>query len=647
MQKRLFHRNVSHLTLRLQNCRAQTMVEFAFLLIVIMTLCAGMLWTSRLLTFEFWAQQEARFLAFEQTWVPYTFRHDANGTLTDDPQGELGNGSFFHRPGLVSSLPVNRSVDNDDGLLELISNAYAAVIGHSESERISEIQDQDAPLMVASNTPSVWKKKTAEWLDSDSVELVNTAYASQLLDARSSIRGGQHLPDRAPNPLPKFFPGDNPMERAFVKGLNTVRFGEKLCTRYANYLSDRGYNPGKLTSAECGKQMNHDFGIHLARNQDWREYFNEYGEQLDWGLDQGEALQIVTEKTIAAHFYSFFDTAVKIAYFSWPVFGVTERLDAMTVVGDSSVTRMLSELRYIGSTAAIGAIDLGIIAAAGEPNATSGDPDTYKSFQDFLVDILHVDAANILPVIGNGFLLNPTYLPVPPTFGPAAGGFFTGPMRAVLSKEEDLVDPLIEESNKLIEVHYNASEGSFAAARRRWNTEGIILTSRFYLVTQPWHIHRREGSGMGSYREKGDQGDDLSEETDEGVLRRRVFGLWLFPTPPSAFLEPVIGALSSVSGGGDLSGVLDVLDVIAAPAEFAKDFFFDNPFIDFVQSMSELPILGELFPAPPELPAVRPDAYPGSIELKNDKMSGQGDRTYNDYIQEQKDHNPDPNPTFH
>ena len=48
---------------------------------------------------------------------------------------------------------------------------------------------------------------------------------------------------------------------------------------------------------------------------------------------------------------------------------------------------------------------------------------------------------------------------------------------------------------------------------------------------------------------------------------------------------------------------------------------------------------------PPRWPAVRPDAYPESVEMSNDLSTG-SPRTFNDFVEEQRDNNPPPKPEY-
>lgn len=622
----------------------QAMVEFVILLTIIMTLCAGMLYSSRLLTFEFWAQQEARYIAFEQTWVPSMWRTNEAGAVIDDPIGELDNGAFLHRPELVGELEADKDINNDDGVTELISGAYASLRRVFSPEESTD-GVKEAPVMVAS-TGSIWDRRTSTWFESEPFELLQTAHATQSPLVRRRV-GGTSFPDNPRQaPRPRFFYGESPLEGHFVRLMKTVGFGERFCGAANNYLAKQPMvlDGHPFAAGDCAERFDRDFGIHIARNLDYKEFFRDYEYQLDWGLGAQEALEVTAERAIANQFYSFFDDAVSVMFSVSVPYIVGGRLSTSAELADESITRMLADLRYIGSSAAIGAI-IAAFSSINWSDPGNQSSDIAKELEDTLTDILHVDAANLLPVIGNGFLLSPEYLPVPPTFGPFAGGLFSGPMRAVLSKEADSLETtLIDQSNKMAEVSYHADRGLFPAARRRWDTSGKVLTSRFYLVTQEWHIPRREGR-TGDWRDKGTQDDDLDLETEEAILRRRVFGLWLIPTPLSAFLEPILGAVSGTETGDVMEAMFGALEVLDGFVSLIKDFIADNPFLDLIEGLSEIPGIGSFIPTLPEWPAVRPEAYPGSVEMQGDRMSGSV-RSFPDYIEEQHNNNPEPDPEF-
>ena len=220
---------------------------------------------------------------------------------------------------------------------------------------------------------------------------------------------------------------------------------------------------------------------------------------------------------------------------------------------------------------------------------------------------------------------------MPPEFGPLAGGLQSGLMKNVLSQDTNLFDEQIENSNKEVIVTYEADKGIFPAARRRFDTEGITLSGRFFLITQPWHIPRRTCPTC-DYRELGDERDGIDDDTEEGVLRRRVLGLWLFPKQPTAMLD----AVSGIPELNSLDGVFSAFSAVDDAISEIAGFIADNPLRDISDALSELPIVGDLIPVIPQFPAVRPQAYPGSEEMTDDNLMGNS-REFSDYVEEQKE----------
>ena len=78
---------------QIQRSSGQAMVELVLMLFLIMGLCIGMLFSIRLLTFQFWAQQEARYIAFEQVWPSA-----AVGNPAQDPIEDLNDAGRFAVP---------------------------------------------------------------------------------------------------------------------------------------------------------------------------------------------------------------------------------------------------------------------------------------------------------------------------------------------------------------------------------------------------------------------------------------------------------------------------------------------------------------------------------------------------------------------
>src|SRR5690349_10274759 len=99
----------------------QAMVEFVILLTIIMIMISGMLYFFRLHLYQFWAQQEARYLAFEQTWVPAGYYASHGG----GPDSLLqGTADTFMRPGVVSGLTATRNTSNFGSMADLIPTLF-------------------------------------------------------------------------------------------------------------------------------------------------------------------------------------------------------------------------------------------------------------------------------------------------------------------------------------------------------------------------------------------------------------------------------------------------------------------------------------------------------------------------------------------
>src|SRR6187402_783898 len=95
----------------------QAMVEFVIILIIVMAVCAGMCASIRLLTYQFWARQEARFLAFEQVWSADEFYNDNN----QDPVDLLDAGTDIGRPPIVTNRDHTRDANDDGNVTQLLS----------------------------------------------------------------------------------------------------------------------------------------------------------------------------------------------------------------------------------------------------------------------------------------------------------------------------------------------------------------------------------------------------------------------------------------------------------------------------------------------------------------------------------------------
>lgn len=579
------------------NEAAQAMVEFVIILTIIMTIIAGMLYFFRLHLYQFWAQQEVRYLTFEETWVPRAY-YNAEG---EQPVTLLeGNGEAFVRPGVVSGLGVTRNESSFGSMTDLIS-----------------------PLFSKNNLIN----------DTPTGSFVQTAFASIRSHFGESNLPEETNPDLYPSVVPE-------LDEALERRLHNGGFGITFCDGAKYQLRKNGFRPEstQFASLRCAANQERGLARTLANQTDFPGLFREMADRVNNGSGVGEAIESTVKTAVAEGFYTYFSNEVENRFNDAPQSILLGRADAAIDAVDSSMTRMIGDLRYIGSSAAILALLGEGIVVAGE-NYNNRDPQHERNIQKDLEDILHIDAANILPVIGDGYLLNPTYLPVPPKFGPMAGGFFTGPMRSVLSLDTGDVNSMIENSVKRVSLTYDSANGLFSGASKRFRL-GVKLSSNMVIDTDPWHIQRRIG-GTGDYRSKGEEFDQVGEETEEGRLRRRVSGLWLFPSPPDAFFDPILAFI----GLDELTDLVDAFRPVGSFISQIKSLLTNNPLTQLMNTLSKIPVIGSLFPKFPVWPAVRPDAYPTSVEMGGDKKAG-SERNFEDYVKEQKDFNPDPDPTF-
>ena len=573
------------------------MVEFVIMLIIFMTLISGMLYLFRLHLYHFWAMQEARYLGFEQTWVPKTY-HLSNGSEPEDLVE--GDADTFKRPGIVSGLSASRQRTDRGSMTDLI--------------------------------PSLLSR--AKQIEAPPLGLVQTAFAS-LRQSVNKHEPRQWKPDIEPSMLPEL---DTKIENLLHRG----GFGGKFCTGFAEMTARYNLrsNTTKFASVNCPTEAERGLSHYIAKRIDIPTLVRELSTTVDTedSLPMGELIESSLSETVANGFYSFFKDEVQSQFSNAEVTIAINQGETGLAAINRSIGRMLTDLRYIGSSAAISAVlaEQVAITAWSVGNRSSA---VEKAFEDTIQTVLHIDASDVIPIIGDGYLLNPLYLPIPPKFGKAAGGFFSGSMRTALSLDDGMVEDTIEETVKNAEVTYDSASGLFPAATKRFRT-GVMHTARFVIDTDPWHIHRRE-DGTGPYREKGGEFDQVGDPSEEGQLRRRVNGLWLFPTPPDAFFDPILGVI----GLEELNGLVDAFRPIGGFISQIKSLLTNNPLVEIANTLSELPIIGSLIPKFPVWPVVRPDAYPGSTEMQGDKKMG-STRSFNDYVEEQRNFNPEPEPTF-
>ncbi len=637
--------------------RGQGMVEFVLLLFVIMALCTGMLASMRLLTFQFWAQQEARYIAFEQTSAPHSFYTDPE----NEPISDLENGEPLGRPKIVSDRDADKKVEDDGASSGILASLADSVLERSVTltERpIGEVPPDgaDAPVMLAKND-SIWTRKTKDWFGKarsfeESVSLVRSAVASQIETAGDgAVRSA--IPDTPLEEEEVVPTSAERIELAVERILERADFGEKFCSAIGSITKQYGHPEiGRALAGEegCADRMSRKFAEHLVRNVDIMELYKDYDYRLQQGLFAGEgadgALEAVMRDEVGNQFYSFFDTLTKTARIAALPFLIGESVSFGADLTDSSITNMVTRLRYVGSSIAVTAIT-GVAVVLGAQTFGNPTPQEIIDRENDFNDILHTDADTAVPG-GIAFFLGPQALPLPPTWGAVGMAMQEGVMQNVLAEDDDLVDPLIQNSNKMVEVSYKARGGLFNLATQKVRgVEDAVLTSRFYLITQEWHIPRRI-SASGDYRQKGTQTDLIDEDTEEAVLRRRVSGLWFFPSDIVSMLRPI----SFIPGLDVLAPVFDAIEPVGEILGTLKSFLLvDNPIFNLINTLNEIPVLNLLIPDIPAWPAVRPDAYPGSEELtgndpdEKDKLMG-SDREFKDYVDEQREFNPPPKPEF-
>jgi len=609
---------------RSNNQLGQAMVEFVIFLIVVMTLCSGMLYANRLLLFDFWAQQESRILAFEQTWVPHSATLDPyNAPINFVETANLGKFD------IIGELDKEREILDDGGISDLLPLFSLRLFGGGEDTKEKIKAREESPVMLARSDTPFWRnfsplREAVATENTRGVSLPRPIRKEQPSHIIPTTKTAWEVADAA------------------EKLLEMGGFGDQFCAAMRSRLKLRyQMRSAMFDNPGCAEYFSRGFAKHIGERLNPVLLAREIGDRIDSGFAVEDALDSTLRAEVAEQFYSFFDTSVAVAFQTAPAITTAALFELQSLASDSQLQDMITDLRYIGSSVAI----LALIEKLGEIltlSPANRDYEMEKELEESVSDLLHIDGEELLGIslIDNGFYLNPTYLPVPPIFGPIAGGLQSGMMRNFLAEETSLFGPLIDQSNKSIEVTYHSGEGIFPAASRRFSNTDKALTARFYLVTQPWHITRRQNA-TGNFREKGTQFDSKSEETEEAVLRRRVLGLWMFPSRPSALLEP----LTSIPELSFLQPVATILSTFDGFISTIKGFITDNPLLDIVDALASIPGFGNFIPTLPKWPTVRPDAYPGSTEMAGDRMAGE-ERNYSDYIDEQEEFNPPPDPEF-
>lgn len=618
--------------------KGQAMVEFTLMLFLIMSLCAGMFFCIRLLTFQFWAQQEARFLAFEQTWPRWQIMQ---GSSAAEALEAVKNSSRFRRPALVDSLDADKNVEDSGGMSDLILLLAAA---DTDTRGLGpKFKEQGAPprtLLASLFFPRTgrnesWHEGEGKKRDSE-FSLINKAWAVQdfsLRESQSRFQVPDHdLGGEFPTLfLPGWSRGLN-LEKVFIGIMEKAEVGVQICSVYQSMVSRAGYPryAKQFASLDCAPRFNRSFGTHLGMSRNFKSFFRTFEFRLERNQGLSQALLDSGKVEFAREFYSFFDQQVRQSAASAPAVIQAGSIEYLGYGANPDIARLLSSMRYVGSQIALQQIiqDIALLATA---NSSGRSWKVELERERNLNKILHADYDEGGVNAPNSFSLSPAALPMPQNFGSLLGGLQSGVMANVLDREQSLVGPLIEDSNKAIGVTYHADKGIFPAAKKRFDTEGITLSGRFFLVTQPWHVLRRN-SGTGAWRELGGETDGLDLETEEAMLRRRTWGLWLFPKQASGLLDPVIDA----PGLEGLSGVFDSMRGLEGTLSDVFEFMVNNPLNDIANALSEIPGLGSIVPTMPKWPAVRPAAYPNSTEIDNDMMTGQS-RNFNNYVDEQRE----------
>ena len=244
----------------------QAMVEFCLMLIIILGLCAGMLQLSNLVNFDFWAQQDARYNAFEQVWYV-----DSSADVSDD--------SYFRRPKSVRRLDDVQDVDDEGSLSTLLALAKRPIASGTAG---GTVLPEQAPVLLAkgNRTNSIWRKKTKDWYREleEKLNFIDTAYAS----IRGTVvreTGGKILP-QPQDPYPKTVLDtwdEHSVASGIRRALETTEFGEDFCATTATLIRRHGFANAatQFEGSDCAKTYNEEFALHIAENVDFRDLFRD------------------------------------------------------------------------------------------------------------------------------------------------------------------------------------------------------------------------------------------------------------------------------------------------------------------------------------------------------------------------------------
>ena len=601
------------------------MVEFVFILMLLMILGVGMLYFFRLFLYDYWAAQEARYLAFEQTWP-------ARGSYGDSESESVGEVSAWGvsqgRPRVVSDAPASRESAAAGSLSEMLPLTFA------RAEKVASTPADDARGV----SGDVMYASVAGRL-----AFVGAAYASEKGEDswRSGPGGVVQVRPEGKDRLSSAELRRPEIGRGLRGVLKAGGFGVAYCEALGAVAARYHFGAARNPFGEdgCAARAEKEFGGYLGEVLNVHAVFSAFSGGLEDGRPPGAAFGDALGSAVAEGFYSYFDQVAQSSAGDAATQAFLARLSDEARLGDASMARLISDMRYAGAAVAVQAIEAAFQSIMAS-STSNRDPLKELADERAIQGFLLADAGVAMGSAESAYTLNAKYLPVPLTFAAAGGGLFDGLMRNVLSADGDQIAPFIDQSSHAIVVSYDASAEVAPAAKRRFATSGRTMSARYFLMTEPWHVSRRVNT-TGAYRRLGSETDSVDDDSDEGVLRRRVLGLWLFPSAPGEFFAP----LNDVSGIGAVSGVFESFQSAESVLGEVKQLAVDNPLLDFADALSQVPVLGNLVPVLPKWPAVRPAAYPGSKELENDRLMGT-ERTFQDYVNEQRDFNPPPAPAY-
>lgn len=584
----------------------QAMVEFVIFLIVIMALCIGMLTVSRLLSFQFWAQQDARYLAYEQTWAAQEYYNNSG----EQPLDLHDQGLDYGGPKQLPRIDSTRKVDEGTSASSIIAWLF---------------QEEVNPL-----------EKTKEQL-----ELVNTAYARS--EEKNSFSKLLKLKNVEISTNEKIEKAKEFLEKA--------EFGKRACRSLRSFEAQKQIGLMKAFD-DCESEINDNFAKRIASNFNIKVFFEQINQRIKNGVEPKKAIRDTILLEATEQYFSLFDNKVKQAMLDSNAELTQDVINAENSFNDPSVNKMIKEARYRSSADAVqGVIDVSIgLSDPDNPNAAREEREHAVNIGSYLFNEAEEEFDD------TAYDFNLSYLPVPWSFGKEGIQMQESVMSNILGgftepgfspDDDDLRDSVIKKSARGVEVNYKAKGGLFPAAAT-WlsSSTNVQLTARHFLITQPWHITRR--NGLGAYRSKGTQMDNVDDPTEEGLLKRRTFGLWVYPSELTELLSPILGMV----GLGDIGSAMEELEPFDDVLNETKKQLVKNPFRTLVDALNQIPVIDQMVPDLPEFPAVRPDAYPKSKELEGnspgspDRMVQGKDRKFKDYIEEQRTINPKPNPTY-